>query len=224
MNYFSHTKSEMSFGLTMKKHGIVVILCLFGFNVWAQYEFMNPSNAIPASPSTSAPKVFTPSVFSPKTPSTNKSSSIMEKNSMQFTNPNSFANPGDVYKDKLNRKPEGDDFRVYRKNQFLGEFTSKAETVRISCRDFGEIDGDEIRIWVNGKVMVERIFLTGDYRGIDLGLIKGFNKVDFEAINQGESGPNTADFQVYDEKGQLISANQWNLATGFKASIILIKD
>jgi hypothetical protein len=57
-----------------------------------------------------------------------------------------------------------------------------------------------------------------------LGLIKGFNKVDFEAINQGESGPNTAEFQVYDDKGQLISANQWNLATGFKASIILIKD
>ena len=208
----------------MKKYGLVVILCLFASNVWAQYEFSNPSNAIPAMPSTSAPKVFSPSVFSPKLPAASKSSSILEKNSMQFTNPNSFANPGDVYKDKLNRKPEGDDFRVYRKNQFLGEFTSKAETVRISCRDFGEIDGDEIRIWVNGRIMIERIFLTGDYRGIDLGLIKGFNKVDFEAINQGESGPNTAEFQIYDEKSQLISANQWNLATGFKASIILIKD
>ena len=208
----------------MKKYFLVLVFCLIASTSWAQYEFMNPSSTIPASPSTSAPKVFTPSVFSPKTPSTTKSSSILEKNSMQFTNPNSFANPGDVYKDKLNRKPEGDDFRIYRKNQFLGEFTSKAETVRISCRDFGEIDGDEIRIWVNGKIMVERIFLTGDYRGIDLGLIKGFNKVDFEAINQGESGPNTAEFQVYDEKGQLISANQWNLATGFKASIILIKD
>ncbi len=208
----------------MKKYSVVVIFCLIATTSWAQYEFMNPSNAIPASPSASAPKVFSPSVFSP-TPSLNsKPSSILEKNTMQFTNPNKFANPGDVYKDKLNRKPEGDDFRIYRKNQFLGEFTSKAETVRISCRDFGEIDGDEIRIWVNGKIMIERIFLTGDYRGIDLGLIKGFNKVDFEAINQGESGPNTAEFQVYDDKGMLISANQWNLATGFKASIILIKD
>ena len=208
----------------MKKYFLVLVFCLIASTSWAQYEFMNPSSTIPSSPSTSAPKVFTPSVFSPKTPSTTKSSSILEKNSMQFTNPNSFANPGDVYKDKLNRKPEGDDFRIYRKNQFLGEFTSKAETVRISCRDFGEIDGDEIRIWVNGKIMIERIFLTGDYRGIDLGLIKGFNKVDFEAINQGESGPNTAEFQVYDDKGILISANQWNLATGFKASIILIKN
>ena len=208
----------------MKKYFLVLVFCLIASTSWAQYEFMNPSSTIPSSPSTSAPKVFTPSVFSPKTPSTTKSSSILEKNSMQFTNPTSFANPGDVYKDKLNRKPEGDDFRIYRKNQFLGEFTSKAETVRISCRDFGEIDGDEIRIWVNGKIMIERIFLTGDYRGIDLGLIKGFNKVDFEAINQGESGPNTAEFQVYDDKGILISANQWNLATGFKASIILIKN
>jgi hypothetical protein len=208
----------------MKKYSVVLFFCLIASNLWAQYEFMNPSNAIPSSPSTSAPKVFTPSVFTPKAPTTTKSSSILEKNSMQFSNPNSFANPGDVYKDKLNRKSEGDDFRIYRKNQFLGEFTSKAETVRISCRDFGEIDGDEIRIWVNGKIMIERIFLTGDYRGIDLGLIKGFNKVDFEAINQGESGPNTAEFQVYDDQGQLISANQWNLATGFKASIILIKN
>lgn len=208
----------------MKKYFILAVYCLFAPNVWAQYEFTTPSNAIPAAKTPTAPKVFTPSVFSPSLPSTTKSSSIMEKNSMQFSNPNSFANPGDVYKDKLNRKPEGDDFRIYRKNQFLGEYTAKAETVRISCRDFGEVDGDEIRIWVNGKIMIERIFLTSDYRGIDLGLIKGFNKVDFEAINQGESGPNTAEFQVYDDKGQLISANQWNLATGFKASIIIIKN
>jgi hypothetical protein len=36
--------------------------------------------------------------------------------------------------------------------------------------------------------------------------LKRFNKIDFEALNQGSSGPNTAEFKVYDDKGSLISA------------------
>ena len=43
-------------------------------------------------------------------------------------------------------------------------------------------------------------------------------------LNQGYSGPNTAEFKIYDDKGELISANQWNLATGFKATIIIVKE
>jgi len=43
-------------------------------------------------------------------------------------------------------------------------------------------------------------------------------------LNQGESGPNTAEFQILDEHGNVISSNQWNLATGVKATIILIKE
>ena len=53
---------------------------------------------------------------------------------------------------------------------------------------------------------------------------KGFNKIDFEALNQGTAGPNTAEFRVYDDQGLLVSANQWNLATGFKATIIIVKE
>ena len=172
MNYFSLSKCEWAYVFGMKKYFLVLVFCLIASTSWAQYEFTNPSNAIPAMPSTSAPKVFSPSVFSPKLPAASKSSSILEKNSMQFTNPNSFANPGDVYKDKLNRKPEGDDFRIYRKNQFLGEFTSKAETVRISCRDFGEIDGDEMtRIiwqWIREQLILP--YLDIDLKYYDLSI------------------------------------------------------
>ena len=49
-------------------------------------------------------------------------------------------------------------------------------------------------------------------------------KIDFEALNQGTSGPNTAEFRVYDDKGTLVSASQWNLGTGFKATILLVKE
>ena len=61
-------------------------------------------------------------------------------------------------------------------------------------------------------------------KGFEIVLEKGFNKIDFEALNQGSSGPNTAEFKVYDDKGSLISASQWNLGTGFKATIILVKE
>ena len=44
------------------------------------------------------------------------------------------------------------------------------------------------------------------------------------ALNQGESGPNTAEFQVYDDKGNLVSSKQWNLLTGVKATIVVTKE
>ena len=148
----------------------------------------------------------------------------MEPNTMEFLNTNKFKNPGNEVKDKLN-KYQGDDYsKVFRKNQYLGDFKSNGEFVNISYRDFGDVDGDEIKILVNDKVMVARVFLSGEFRGIKLGLEKGFNKIDFEALNQGTAGPNTAEFRVYDDQGQLVSANQWNLATGFKATIIIVKE
>ena len=35
---------------------------------------------------------------------------------------------------------------------------------------------------------------------------------------------NTAEFRVYDDNKKLVSNNQWNLVTGFKASIIVTKE
>ena len=52
----------------------------------------------------------------------------------------------------------------------------------------------------------------------------GFNKIDFQALNQGESGPNTAELHVYDDNGVLVSAHEWNLLTGYKATVIVVKE
>ena len=38
------------------------------------------------------------------------------------------------------------------------------------------------------------------------------------------TGPNTAEVRVYDEAGNLTAANQWNLATGVKATFIIVKE
>ena len=65
--------------------------------------------------------------------------------------------------------------------------------------------------------------MNSSFRGINLKLKEGFNKIDFIALNQGESGPNTAELRIYDDNDVLLSANQWNLATGAKATLIIVK-
>ena len=50
------------------------------------------------------------------------------------------------------------------------------------------------------------------------------NKIVIKALNQGTSGPNTAAFKVFNANGSLISSNEWNLATGAKATLVIAKD
>ena len=137
---------------------------------------------------------------------------------------NDFINPGDIYRDKLNKKEDKESGAFYRKNQDLGDFKTSSVTAKVLYRDAAYVDGDAIRVYLNDKVIQYQVDLDSDYKGFEIVLEKGFNKIDFEALNQGSSGPNTAQFQVFDDKGTLISSSQWNLGTGFKATIILVKE
>ena len=58
---------------------------------------------------------------------------------------------------------------------------------------------------------------------MQIDLKPGFNKFDFKALNQGFSGPNTAELRVFDEDQKLLSSNQWNLSTGATATFIVVK-
>lgn len=118
-------------------------------------------------------------------------------------------------------KPEG---VVYRKNQDLGSFKTTSITSKIRYRDAAYVDGDRIRVYLNDKVIEYEVVLDGEFKGFEIKLEKGVNKIDFEALNEGFASPNTAEFQVYDDKGSLISASQWNLGTGFKATLMLMKE
>jgi hypothetical protein len=119
-------------------------------------------------------------------------------------------------KDK-EEKPE------YGKDQYLGDLTTKAKRVTFMYRDHEYVDGDRIRIFVNGDIVVSSVMLEGNFQGFDLPLKDGFNKVDFQALNQGSSGPNTAQLQVFDEVGNLLASYEWNLLTGNKATAIVVK-
>lgn len=112
----------------------------------------------------------------------------------------------------------------YGRDQQLGDFKTKAVFVNVVYRDHQYVDGDRIRVYVNDDVVQSDILLDSSFRGFDLHLEQGINKIDFQALNQGDSGPNTAELHVYDDNGVLVSAYEWNLLTGNKATVLVIKE
>ncbi|WP_136465995.1 hypothetical protein [Flagellimonas onchidii] len=109
-------------------------------------------------------------------------------------------------------------------DQYLGDVKTNAKFIGIVCRDHEYVDGDRVKIYLNGVVVEANILLSGSFRGINIDLTEGFNRLDFEALNQGSSGPNTAQVIIADDKGQIIHNNRWNLSTGSKASLIVVKE
>jgi hypothetical protein len=109
-------------------------------------------------------------------------------------------------------------------DMYLGDIKTTSLFVGIVCRDHEYVDGDRVKIYANGEVIDPNILLTASFKGVNLTLDKGFNRLDFEALNQGTSGPNTAQVDVYDDMGKLIYTNKWLLSTGSKASLIIVKE
>ena len=141
---------------------------------------------------------------------------------MMNSNDEYFLNPNDVYKKRLNKEKEKNP-NSYKGDAYLGDIATISDEANIVCRDFEYVDGDRVRILVNDKIVVQNLTLDSSFRGINLKLDEGFNKIDFVALNQGSSGPNTAELRIYDDNKKLLSSNQWNLATGAKATLIIVK-
>tara|TARA_B100000795_G_scaffold194471_1_gene148712 strand:- start:25624 stop:26235 length:612 start_codon:yes stop_codon:yes gene_type:complete len=110
---------------------------------------------------------------------------------------------------------------AFDRDQVLGEIMTKSGFVNVVYRDHQSVDGDRIRVYVNDDIVQSDISLDASFRGFDLTLVPGKNIIEFQALNQGESGPNTAELHVYDQNGTLISKNEWNLLTGRKATIVV---
>ncbi|MCZ6593979.1 MAG: hypothetical protein O6943_03580 [Bacteroidetes bacterium] len=112
----------------------------------------------------------------------------------------------------------------YGRDQYLGDVTTGSKFVSIKYRDHEFVDGDLIRIYVNKDIVQSSVYLGSRFSGFTLTLVEGVNEIVFEALNQGTSGPNTAELHVYDDNGTIISAKQWNLLTGNRATIKVIKE
>tara|TARA_A100001011_G_scaffold165928_1_gene174579 strand:- start:279 stop:947 length:669 start_codon:yes stop_codon:yes gene_type:complete len=144
---------------------------------------------------------------------------------LNFGKGEEFLDPGKRYLNRLNRRPEKEkNPNQFKVDQYLGDFRNNGKFVQIAVRDHESPDGDLIRIMLNDKEVVSRVLLQERFKSISLDLVPGFNKIDFVALNQGESGPNTAEVRVFDDQGKLVGANRWNLATGVKATYIIVKE
>lgn len=169
------------------------------------------------------PSSKTPSLTIPKDPKSPNYSNLGKEEKESFSMKDdkyieykSKINPRLATKDK-EIKPE------YGKDMYLGDVSTNSKSVAILYRDHEYVDGDRIRVFVNGDMVVANVMLEADFKGFDLPLEDGFNKIEFEALNQGTSGPNTAQMQIRDELGNVLATYEWNLLTGNKATAIVVK-
>ncbi len=236
------------------KHILFFILFFTVLTVSAQTEFNSGFKSIPAPKFSTKPKKLPiPEVKDPqadktdmpgiKTPNVFDNTSITPKSKFQIgeqkstfsmSTENDFANPGDRYVAKMEKdldkalKAEGlkeGRGELVKKNISLGDFKTKSAYFIVKFRDFGAIDGDLVRVSSNDKIIQDQLFLDVNFKQLKIILSNGFNKIDFEALNIGSLGGNTAEIQVFDDKGVLITNDYWNnLAAGFKASIIVTKE
>lgn len=106
---------------------------------------------------------------------------------------------------------------------FLGNIETRSNYVMIKCRDHEYVDGDRIRLMLNGSVIHPNIILNSGYHSVDIDLEDGYNNIDFVALNEGQSSPNTAQLVVLDQFGNEISNKSWLLSTGYKAKLVIFK-
>ena len=204
---------------------LVFTFFIFGsFIIKAQSEKKDKTILIPSESS--------PSLLNPKknmslnfklndlSPNTNKTPEI------NMMDQEDFIDPSEYYTARMNKKKgeKSKNSNLLKKDIYLGDFKTSDENINVVFRDHEYPDGDIIQIKVNDKVVINSIILQEQFRGINIELENGFNRIDFIALNQGESGPNTAELKVYTHSGSLVGSNRWNLATGAKATYIVVKE
>jgi len=96
----------------------------------------------------------------------------------------------------------------------LGELTTTSRILKLNCRDFGEIDGDIVRIKLNDNIVVRKLLLEGASKFVEVRLEDGYNTLEFIAISPGYAPPATSIFKVIDEASLLIYTGQWWLSKG----------
>lgn len=116
------------------------------------------------------------------------------------------------------------DVSKYNKDYYLGDIATKSKYIRLICRDHEYEDGDRIKLILNKATIHPNIVLRNAGYVIDIDLEQGLNTIEFYALNEGASSPNTAELKVIDENGIVIGSGQWLLTTGYKARLIVLRN
>jgi uncharacterized protein YxjI len=151
-----------------------------------------------------------------------------EEKGVDFTAKSKFTDPGNIWDSefKVNTGREGNNFdeEKFKNDMDFGVINSNSKQIGFMFRDHMAFDGDRVNVLLNGKVIAENVLLRPGFTTVNVPMEIGFNKIEFVALNQGQSGPNTAQLRITDDTGNLLSNNIWNLLTGVKASVIIVKE
>lgn len=222
----------------MLKIYFVLLYLLFSFSAWSQPENGNNKEKLyiapktDAPPQSSAPKWIEAYIkqrerqkrFNSPEPN-NQGVDFMGEHQKKYYQPQ-YELPKNLQTKNLQKEVLGEheiDLAPLKGDHFFGDFVNNGKFLNIYCRDHGVIDGDKINILVNDRLVVENVYLSSTFKGFYIELTPGFNKIEFEAINQGSLGPNTAEFRILDENNNAIIQEQWQLLTGYKARFIIVK-
>lgn len=216
-----------------------------------KFKAIPPANTNPKSkkelpPSSDFPKLVLPKIVAPNVlKETNifgtksKPNTAFEfgtaENNFSMTLKNKFEHKlGDVYqatmvkdlsKTMIREGLKEDSSLLDRKDRDLGEFRTKSDFLFISYRDYIQIDGDLINIYVNDKLFRSQLYLYSQMDQIKIPLVLGINKVELVVASTGTSGGNTAEIHAIDDANTSITDEFWNnLALGTKIKLLLIKE
>tara|TARA_B100001142_G_scaffold63580_1_gene62860 strand:+ start:84 stop:740 length:657 start_codon:yes stop_codon:yes gene_type:complete len=198
---------------------LFIFIC---FNSFSQIENSNRKVEL-LPPMSSALKNLNTTPDNPNYFSILKKSETQKEKGKSVFESETFLDPADIYMKNIKKEKQKQNSGNYSKGDYLGDVITGAEYVNVICRDFEYVDGDRVRILVNDSIIINNLMLESAFSGFKLPLATGFNKIDFTALNQGSSGPNTAELRVYDDNNTMISSNQWNLSTGATATFIVVK-
>ena len=217
----------------MKATFAFLFLILFSFKGFSQFEL--PKKTITIAPisnpkgkvsPTSSKAITYPSIFDKKDKLLSSVSLLNKKpeEEKSIFEKEQFASPAKGYTDKMNKQiTDGKIYDYYKKDYLLATYKCSTAIAKFALKDFGDPDGDVVRIWLNGDIVTDAITLESGYREIKLELRNGQNLLVIEALNEGTVSPNTAQFSIFNDKGEMIGNNLSGLLTNVKATIIINK-
>lgn len=218
----------------MKPAFAFIFLILISFKGFSQFETPKRTvNIAPVSDSkgsvapTSSKSITYPSIFDKKDKLLSGVSLLKQKpeEAKSIFEEKEFTSQSKEKTDQMNNqlKSEGYTSVVENSDFFFGEFKVFTEKLFIACRDNGAIDGDNVAIWLNGEKVTPFIGLDGAFRKYTFHLKEGLNVINIEALNTGELYPNTGQFTFFDGNEKLVTNQNWNLNSGYKAIIKILK-
>lgn len=192
-------------------------------------------------PKLNIPKIVAPNIlketniFGTKPKPNNAFEIGTPENHFSMTPKNRFEHKlGDVYQAKMTKDldktmvREGlkEDFSsLDRANRYLGDFKTKSKFLVVKYRDYIQIDGDLINVYLNDKLIQSQLYLYSQLDEFKIPLAMGINSIEFVVASQGTSGGNTAEIHVIDDANKPMTDEYWNnLALGTRIKLIVIKE